>query len=204
MVLNALKHTEDCLFYMAGMKEQSVFNFVAIPQAMAIATLELVFRNPAIFDKHIKLNKGDACQLMLESTQNLRVLCEVFRRYVRRIHKKNDPRSRHFLAISVQCAKTEQFIETLFPQQDPTKLAHDGKPGELAQQPNMQVSEAFFLLAAVLGVLFLVGGLMIGSAWLLGARFDQVFRDFDEKVKAGKSLVSSAATAIPSAIRDEL
>lgn len=105
MVLNALKHTEECLFYMAGIRDQSVFNFVAIPQAMAIATLELVFRNPAIFERNVKITKGDACQLMMESTQNLRVLCEVFRRYARRIHKKNDPRDPNYLAISVQCGK---------------------------------------------------------------------------------------------------
>lgn len=105
MVLNALKHVEECLFYMAGVREQSVFNFVAIPQSMAIATLELVFRNPAVFEKNVKISKGDACQLMIESTQNLRVLCDTFRRYARRIHQKNDPRDPNFMAISIQCGK---------------------------------------------------------------------------------------------------
>ena len=105
MVLNALKHTEDCLFYMAGMRDQSVFNFVAIPQAMAIATLELVFRNPAIFERNVKITKGDACQIMIESTQNLFLECEVFRKYIRKIHEKNDPRDPNYLNISVQCGK---------------------------------------------------------------------------------------------------
>lgn len=114
MVLNALKHTEECLFYMAGIRDQSVFNFVAIPQAMAIATLELVFRNPAIFERNVKITKGDACQLMMESTQNLRVLCGVFRRYARRIHKKNDPRDPNYLAISVQCGKVRMSIHIFF------------------------------------------------------------------------------------------
>lgn len=105
MVLNALKHADECIFYMAGIRDQSVFNFVAIPQSMAIATLELCFRNPAIFDSHIKITKGDACKLMMQSTQNLRVVCQVFRQYVRRIAKKNDPRDPNFLAISAQCGK---------------------------------------------------------------------------------------------------
>ena len=106
MVLNALKHADECLYYMAGIKDQSVFNFVAIPQSMAIATLELVFRNPAIFNSHLKITKGDACHLMSESTQNLRVVCEVFRQYVKKIHKKNnDPRDPHYLAISIQCGQ---------------------------------------------------------------------------------------------------
>lgn len=105
MVLNALKHADECLHYMAGIRDQSVFNFVAIPQSMAIATLELVFRNPAIFESHIKITKGDACQLMSDSTQNLRVVCDVFRKYARRIAKKNDPRDPNFLAISAACGK---------------------------------------------------------------------------------------------------
>jgi farnesyl-diphosphate farnesyltransferase len=105
MVLDALKHAEECLFYMAGMKDQSCFNFVAIPQGMAIATLEACFRNPDVLKKNVKITKGDACRIMLESTQNLFVLCEVFRKYARKIHEKNDPRDPNFLAISVQCAK---------------------------------------------------------------------------------------------------
>lgn len=105
MVLNALQHADDCLYYMAAIRDQSVFNFVAIPQAMAIATLELVFMNPALLEKNVKISKGDACQLMTESTQNLRLLCEVFRRYARRIHHKADPRDPSYLNICIQCGK---------------------------------------------------------------------------------------------------
>lgn len=110
MVLNALGHAEECLFYMAGIKDQSVFNFVAIPQAMAIATLEAVFQNPKIFKGVVKITKGDACQLMMESSQNLRVLCDIFKRYARRIAKKNNPTDPNFLDISVACGKVCRFI----------------------------------------------------------------------------------------------
>ena len=105
MVLNSLRHADECLFYMAGIKDQSVFNFVAIPQSMAIATLELVFRNPNIFVKNVKITKGDACELMMQSSQDLRLVCEIFQRYVKRIHKKNTPRDPNFLAISIACSK---------------------------------------------------------------------------------------------------
>jgi farnesyl-diphosphate farnesyltransferase len=117
MVLNALHHADDCLFYLAGLKEQSVFNFAAIPQSMAIATLALCFRNPAMFERNIKISKGQTCQLMIESTQNLQVVCEVFRRYVRVIRKKNKPKDPSFLKISIACGKIEQFIESIFPTQ---------------------------------------------------------------------------------------
>lgn len=115
MVLNALEHVEDCLFYLAGLREQSVFNFCAIPQSMAIATLELCFRNPAIFQRNIKITKGDACQLMLESTQNLHLVYQAFRRYARRIHKKNSPKDPNFLKISLVCGRvslTDPYLAT--------------------------------------------------------------------------------------------
>jgi len=176
MVLNALKHADDCLYYMAGIRDQSVFNFVAIPQSMAIATLELVFRNPDIFKRNVKITKGDACSLMSESTQNLRVVCEVFRRYVRRIHKRNDPRDPNYLAISAQCAKIEQFIETIFPTQDPKKLAMANK---VNLQPGMDGLETFFLVASVMAILILMGSFMVGIAWYFGARFDKAMAVLD-------------------------
>jgi farnesyl-diphosphate farnesyltransferase len=161
MVLNALRHADECLFYMAAIREQSVFNFVAIPQSMAIASIELVFRNPAIFNSHIKITKGDACQLMIDSTQNLRVVCEVFRKYTRRIAKKNDPTDPHYLEISTACGKIEQFIETLFPTQDPKKMAL--VQGVAKDEEKTDAWESFVLIASVLFVLFLISGLMVRS-----------------------------------------
>lgn len=105
MIHNALDHADECIYYLAGLKEQSIFNFCAIPQSMAIATLELCFRNPAMFDRNIKITKGDACQLMTQSTQNVQVICDVFRHYVRRVHKKNTPKDPSFLKISIVCGK---------------------------------------------------------------------------------------------------
>ncbi|KYK57571.1 squalene synthase [Drechmeria coniospora] len=170
MVLDALKHVEECLFYMAGMREQSVFNFVAIPQGMAIATLELVFRNPDVLQKNIKITKGDACQIMLECTQNLHTVCEVFRRYARRIQAKNDPRDPNYLAISVRCAKIEQFIETLYPRQIPEKLAVENAQRQ-AKGSAADPGESLVMFGIVALSLFFVSGIMLGAAWLMGARF---------------------------------
>ena len=108
MILNALEHVNECLYYLAGLREQSVFNFCAIPQAMAIATVEHCFRNPAIFERNVKITKGDACRLMTESTQNLQVTSVTFRRYIRRIHKKNTPKDPNFLKISIVCGQVSE------------------------------------------------------------------------------------------------
>ena len=113
MVLNALEHAEECLFYLAGLREQSVFNFCAIPQSMAIATMELCFRNYDIFERNVKITKGQACELMMESTQNLAVLCQTFRKLTRAIHKKNTPKDPNFLKISIVCGKVRYITSAI-------------------------------------------------------------------------------------------
>lgn len=132
MVLIALRRAPDCIFYLAGLRDQSVFNFCAIPQSMAIATLDVCFRNPAVFQKNVKISKGQACGLMIESTQNLRTLCEVFKRYARRIHKKNDPRDPNFLEISIACGKVS-------PHNDQKKNVQLTEPrSKLSSKPSSQ------------------------------------------------------------------
>lgn len=187
MVLNSLKHADECLFYMAAIKDQSVFNFVAIPQAMAIATLELVFRNPQIFEKNVKITKGDACQLMLESSQNLKTVSEIFKRYVRRIHKKNTPKDPNYLEISIACGKVrhespsskirtdieqvEQFIESIFPTQDPKaiSLLRQGELGPEDEKRKAEAAEAnkdvMYLIFAVVGTLLLISALMVSPSF---------------------------------------
>lgn len=110
MVLNGLKYTCDCLSYLAALREQSVFNFCAIPQTMALATLELCFRNPAIFERSVKIAKGEALQLMVESSQDLEGVVKIFCRYVRRIQQKNDPEDPNFLRINVACEEVSTSI----------------------------------------------------------------------------------------------
>jgi len=51
MTLNALGHVVDALDYLTLLHNQSVFNFVAIPATMAIATLALCFMNAEMFQR---------------------------------------------------------------------------------------------------------------------------------------------------------
>ncbi|KAL1977512.1 hypothetical protein VTN31DRAFT_371 [Thermomyces dupontii] len=186
MVLNALGHVEECLFYLAGIREQSVFNFCAIPQSMAIATLELCFRNPDIFKRNVKITKGDACQLMLESTQNLRVLSAAFRRYVRRIHQKNTPKDPNFLKISVLCGSIEKFIESIFPSQT-AEEAHrkiSRQASEEEEKRRQEISEmredVLMMMLIMAVVVIILTSIMFFVAWLFGARFDLAFQALKE------------------------
>jgi len=173
MILNALGHAEECLFYLAGLKEQSVFNFCAIPQTMAIATLELCFRNPAIFDRNVKITKGQACQLMIESTQNLQIVCDTFRRHLRGIRKKNRPQDPNFLKISIVCGKIEQFIESIFPSQKVEDVLAKANQNEtletLAEKEKKALEssggkwETVSLIAAVLGAFLILTLFMVSK-----------------------------------------
>ena len=71
MTLVTLVHAVDCLVYLSVLRDQSVFNFCAIPQVMAIATLALVYRNPAVFQRNIKIRRGESCQVLPPPKSNL-------------------------------------------------------------------------------------------------------------------------------------
>lgn len=60
MTVDALRHSLDALDYLTLVKSQTVFNFVAIPAVMAIATLSLCFQNPLVFERNVKIRKAQA------------------------------------------------------------------------------------------------------------------------------------------------
>ncbi|KAG6813645.1 hypothetical protein H0H92_008882 [Tricholoma furcatifolium] len=114
MIVDALRHTVDALDYLSLLKNQSVFNFCAIPATMAIATLELCFMNPAMFDRNIKIRKAEAAQLIMRST-NPREVSLIFVEYARKIHAKAVTTDPNYLRISVACGKIEQWREHHYP-----------------------------------------------------------------------------------------
>jgi farnesyl-diphosphate farnesyltransferase len=63
MTLDAMRHLTDALDYLTLLKCQSVFNFVAIPAVMAIATLERCFMNPDVLKRNVKIRKGEAVKV---------------------------------------------------------------------------------------------------------------------------------------------
>lgn len=199
MTLTALKRADDCLYYLAGLREQSVFNFCAIPQSMAMATLEVCFQNYDVFQKNVKITKGDACQLMTESTQNLQLVCEIFKRYARKIHKKNNPNDPSFLKISIACGKIEQFIEGIFPSQKPPADAKKNPASaqeveRLKKEANEAKWDTIYLVSAVVLTIVVITGTMLLTAWMAGARFDIAFAQM--KVQLGQLLGTDDAKAV--------
>ena len=64
--------------------DRSVFNFCAIPQVMAIATLLLCYDNKNVFRRSVKIRKGETVSLMLEAT-SLEGVRNIFSRYAQLI-----------------------------------------------------------------------------------------------------------------------
>lgn len=75
MTVDALTHATDALDYLTLLTNQSVFNFCAIPQVMAIATLEICFMNPKVFHQNVKIRKGTAVQVSDHGLQLARARC---------------------------------------------------------------------------------------------------------------------------------
>eukprot|EP01113_Clastostelium_recurvatum_P048367 TRINITY_DN878_c0_g1_i5.p1 TRINITY_DN878_c0_g1~~TRINITY_DN878_c0_g1_i5.p1 ORF type:complete len:419 (+),score=114.29 TRINITY_DN878_c0_g1_i5:1401-2657(+) len=66
LITNALTHIPDCLDYMARLQDKRIFNFCAIPQAMAIATLALCYDNHDVFTGVVKIRRGQSAKIICD------------------------------------------------------------------------------------------------------------------------------------------
>ncbi|XP_072906434.1 squalene synthase isoform X3 [Hemitrygon akajei] len=87
LITNALQHVPDVIKYLSRLHNQSVFNFCAIPQVMAIATLAACYNNPQVFRGVVKIRKGQAVTLMLGAT-NIGAVKGMFQQYACVIRRK--------------------------------------------------------------------------------------------------------------------
>jgi farnesyl-diphosphate farnesyltransferase len=101
LVLDALQHAPGCLDYMRLIKTRKIFQFCAIPQAMAIATLEKVYNNPDVFRGNVKVRKGLSCKMMLQC-DNIAELEHYFNMFAQKMRKRvpaSDPLAKETLAL---------------------------------------------------------------------------------------------------------
>jgi len=89
MVTNALSHAPRCLEYMEQLQDPAVFAFCAIPQVMAIATLEKCYNNPDVFTGVVKIRKGTACKLIRQA-KTMPALYGVFLGYANTFLRRMD------------------------------------------------------------------------------------------------------------------
>lgn len=87
LVTDALRHVPDCLRYLSLLQDKKVFRFCAIPQVMAIATLAKVYNNSNVFTGVVKIRKGLAAKLMVETT-SMEDIYSYFDRFSKEILRK--------------------------------------------------------------------------------------------------------------------
>jgi len=89
LVTDALELVPDCLLYLSKLQCAEVFRFCAIPQVMAIATLEKCYHNEDVFTGVVKIRKGMSCQLINDTTNTFGVH-GIFNRFALSITRKAD------------------------------------------------------------------------------------------------------------------
>mmetsp|Transcript_22922 Transcript_22922/g.32861 ORF Transcript_22922/g.32861 Transcript_22922/m.32861 type:complete len:503 (-) Transcript_22922:130-1638(-) len=90
LVTDALELVPDCLLFLSKLRCAEIFRFCAIPQVMAIATLEKCFNNPDVFTGVVKIRKGLSCKLILNTT-DVRGVHSMFYLFATQINAKADP-----------------------------------------------------------------------------------------------------------------
>ncbi|CAO1614754.1 unnamed protein product [Parajaminaea phylloscopi] len=114
MLLDAMRHSTRALDYLTMLREQSIFNFCAIPQVMAIATIELMVNNPDVLRRNVKIRKSQAVQLILRAV-NPRDVGYLFQDYARKIHAKIPASDYNFVQWQVELARIESWCQHYYP-----------------------------------------------------------------------------------------
>ncbi|KAL3757567.1 hypothetical protein ACHAWU_001338 [Discostella pseudostelligera] len=87
LITDAFELVPDCLAYLSKLQCVEIFRFCAIPQVMAIATLEKCYHNPNVFTGVVKIRKGTSC-LLINSAVDLRGVHDIFHWFAMRIMSK--------------------------------------------------------------------------------------------------------------------
>lgn len=91
MVTDALQHAPHCLEYLAGLRNERVFRFCAIPQVMAMATLATCYGNVRVFQGVVKLRRGLTAKLM-DGTHDVADVRAAFHHFASELALKVNPR----------------------------------------------------------------------------------------------------------------
>lgn len=112
MILDALRHATSSLDYLSLLKNQSVFNFVAIPAVMAIATLERCFMNPDVLRKNVKIRKGEAVQVSRSCSTPIAKSADGFFAPLRNLAHEpgRQPEGRRLLLCQVRSTDSRQGV----------------------------------------------------------------------------------------------
>ncbi|TPX32108.1 squalene synthase [Synchytrium microbalum] len=114
---DALDLVPDCLEYLSLLQNQTVFQFAAIPQVMAIASIALFFNNAVIFQRAgLKIRRGLAVKLIL-GCNSFDSVKDIYRGYIKDLTLANDirvgsnPYDKSFLRVGQALSKATQWLQ---------------------------------------------------------------------------------------------
>lgn len=87
LIADALRHVPQCLSYMESLTHPDIFRFCAIPQVMAIATLAELFGSTDVYRREVKIRKGLAAAMMLD-TRSMDDVRQAFSRAARQMRTR--------------------------------------------------------------------------------------------------------------------
>ncbi|KAH9473470.1 hypothetical protein Pst134EA_000543 [Puccinia striiformis f. sp. tritici] len=182
ITIDTLNHVVDSLEYMTLLKNQSIFNFCAIPQVMAIATIEICFQNLDVFQKNVKIRRSTMA-LLISKAINPRDLSYIFVDFAHKIHDRADPSDPNYVKLCVVIGRIIAWAENRYPSfitpTNPPPLYSDdpiasniqdvrvhqqpalreiglNPPSALAVKPKMGLDDLKFVLIIVSSVLALI------------------------------------------------
>lgn len=110
LVTDALQHVPDCIVYMKMIQNPQVFRFCAIPQVMAMATMAKIYDNPDVYRSVVKIRKGLAARLMLE-TNDMESLTYFLEKFTYKLMRKLQPEDPNYLLAKKRLHRIIEAID---------------------------------------------------------------------------------------------
>ena len=70
MIENALQHFSDCIKYIFKLENKHVLTFCAVPQIMALATLNECYNNISVFNSNVKISRQLSGKILMDIKDN--------------------------------------------------------------------------------------------------------------------------------------
>jgi farnesyl-diphosphate farnesyltransferase len=181
LVTDALHLVPDCLKYLSKLQCCEVFRFCAIPQVMAIATLDKCYHNKDVFTGVVKIRKGLSCKL-INNTHDVVGVHAVFHEFAKSIANK----ARHIKASGFEDPTYDSTVQIC-------KKICDLTQFEMQKTKKMRTVDLSLALVAGVGWYFDKSFVASGAAFgLIGRKvFNSLFGSFSSLRLSNSLLVQN-------------
>ncbi|KAK3145756.1 hypothetical protein QOZ80_3BG0256940 [Eleusine coracana subsp. coracana] len=147
MMTNALSHAEECLEYMAALKDNAIFRFCAIPQIMAIGTYALCYNNVNVFRGVVKMRRGLTARV-IDETNSMSDVYTAFYEFSSLLESKINDKDPNAMLTRKRVESIKQTCKSS------GVLKRRGYDLDKSKYSPMLVMAFLLLVAIVLGVLY--------------------------------------------------